>query len=540
MKLDLRLTGGSFVTMDPVRPQARSLGVWQGRIVGFDDDVDDLPAVTERDLGGATVLPGFIDPHVHLAWAGLAERSPSLTDAVRSGSIPAVLAAVEQAARTVRQGEWVDIAGYDQRPLGRHVTAAELDRVAQGRKLFLIHDSGHACAVNTAVLDLLPPGTAHQDGVLVEENMSLVRALRMPYSLAELVEGIDTGGRSVRREGVTTVSEAGLGGGLVVHSPIELAAYQRARDESRLHVRMQAMVAADALRPVRAAFPDAVTEALDLGIRTGLGDDRLSIGALKVWADGGMMARTAALTSPYVGQSTSGRLWADPDRLLRQIIEGHRAGWQLAVHAIGDAGLDLALEGLERAHALHPHAPHPHAPHPHTPHPHTREPRHRIEHAGLVRPDQLERLARLKATVVVQPNFLWSFGDDYAAIVGPERAPWLYRGQAFLDHGIRLVGSSDRPVTTGAPLRAMQFMVERLSSSGAVIGPEERIGVDDALRAYTTAAAWVLHRERDLGSLTPGKQADLVLLGDDPRAVDPGRIASIEVLGTYLAGEPLA
>jgi predicted amidohydrolase YtcJ len=510
--------------MDPARPAARSLGVWHGRIVGLDEEVDDLPAAREVDLGGAVVLPGFVDPHVHLAWAGLGERSPSVAAAARTGSMEAVLSAVHNAALTVPEGHWVDIVGYDQRPLGRHVTAAELDRVAQGRKLFVIHDSGHACAVNTAVLDLLPPGTPHENGVLFEADMSLVRALRMPYSIAELVGGIETGGLTARREGVTTVSEAGLGGGLVPHSPIELAAYQAARDQGKLHVRMQAMVAADALRPVHAAFADAVAEALDLGIRTGLGDDRLAVGALKLWTDGGMMTRTAYLSEPYVGSGTRGQLWADPDRLLRQIIQGHRAGWQLAIHAIGDAGLDLALEGLERAHALHPRAA---------------ETRHRIEHAGLVRPDQLERLARLGVAVVVQPSFLWAFGDDYAAIMGPERAPWLYRGQAFLDHGIHLAGSSDRPVATGAPLRAMQFMVERLSSSGAVIGPGEGITVEEALKAYTTSAAWVLHREHDLGSLTPGKQADLVLLGDDPRAVEPSKLASIEVLGTYLAGEPL-
>ena len=162
--------------------------------------------------------------------------------------------------------------------------------------------------------------------------------------------------------------------------------------------------------------------------------------------------------------------------------------------------------------------------------------RHRIEHAGLVRPDQLARFAALNVAAVVQPNFLRYFGTDYAAIMGEQRMPWLYRGRGFLDHGVRLVGSSDRPVTVGAPLRAIQFMVERMSVSGLVVGPEEGLTVDEALRAYTVDAAWACHREDTLGSLAPGRHADLVVLDDDPRRVDVGRIGDLEVVSTIVAG----
>jgi predicted amidohydrolase YtcJ len=137
---------------------------------------------------------------------------------------------------------------------------------------------------------------------------------------------------------------------------------------------------------------------------------------------------------------------------------------------------------------------------------------------------------------VVQPNFLRYFGDDYAAVMGEERAPWLYRGRGFLDHGITLVGSSDRPVADGSPLRAVQFMVERASRSGRVIGPDEGITVDEALRAYTVAGAFACHWEDSAGSLTPGKRADLVVLGDDPTSVDVSRIGDIDVVATFVEG----
>ncbi|WP_164873049.1 amidohydrolase, partial [Streptomyces resistomycificus] len=321
-------------------------------------------------------------------------------------------------------------------------------------------------------------------------------------------------------EGVTGCAEAGIGGAMFGHSPVELGAYQLVRDQGRLPLRVQLMVSADTLRPVAAHDADGIPRALDLGLRTGFGDERLSVGALKIYTDGGMMARTAALSSPYEGLEHAGQLQDDPRTLTDTIVDGHLAGWQLAVHAIGDRAADVALDALERAQRIRPRP----------------EARHRIEHAGLIRPDQLARFARLGVSAVVQPNFLRYFGDDYATIMGEERAPWLYRGRGFLDHGIPLVGSSDRPVTDGAPLRAIQFMVERASVTGRSIGPEEAVTVDEALHAYTVAGAFACHWEDSAGTLAPGKRADLVVLGDDPHAVAPSRIGDIEVVATYVEG----
>ncbi|MFJ8767988.1 amidohydrolase [Streptomyces clavifer] len=512
-----RLTNAHFITMDPDRPVARDLGVWRGRIVGLDEAVTSLPAREVIDLQGATVLPGFIDSHVHLAWTGLRARTPSVAPCER---VDDVLAVVREAAARQPPGSWVSVSGYDQRGLGRHLTAAELDRVSDGRKVFMMHDSGHACVVNTAVLDLLPADVPHTEGYLAEGAMGAARKLRLPYSQAELADAVAEAARTCLAEGVTACAEAGIGGTMFGHGPLELAAYQLLREQGRLPLRVQLMVSADTLRPVSGHADDGTSRALDLGLRTGFGDDRLSVGALKIWTDGGMMARTAALTSPYEGLEHAGELQGDPDALTDTIVEGHLAGWQLAVHAIGDRAADLALDALERAQRLRPRP----------------DARHRIEHAGLIRPDQLPRFARLGAIAVVQPNFLRYFGDDYARIMGPDRAPWLYRGKGFLDHGVTLVGSSDRPVTHGSPLRAVQFMIERSSASGRLIGPDEAVTVDEALRAYTVGGAFACHWDDTVGSLSPGKRADLVVLGDDPRRVSTSRIGDIEVVTTYVDG----
>nr|QEO74081.1 hypothetical protein [uncultured bacterium] len=512
--LDLRLVNANVITMDPARPAAREIGIWRGRIFNLDDA--SVPAAQVVDLQGATVLPGFIDAHVHLSWAGLEEGGASIAGRT---SVEEALAIIGEAAATRRAGEWVDVHGYDQRRLGRHLTAAELDSVSLGRKVFLIHQSGHACVVNSAVLALadLP----HDDGLLAESGMAAVRSLRRPYSVSELSEAIERAGRTCLSEGVTAAAEAGIAGGLVSHSSVELAAYQELHDVGRLPIRVQLMIAADLLHEVGAHPSDGIARGLDLGLRTGLGGDRLSIGALKIFTDGGMMARTAALTSPYRGLDHGGELFAAPEVIHGYVRDAHRAGWQLAIHAIGDRAVDLALDALTEAQTAHRRV----------------AARHRVEHAGVVRPDQLPRFAEAGAMAVVQPNFLWFSGDDYATIMGEDRTPWLYRGRAFLDHGITLVGSSDRPVTPGAPLRGIQFMVERLSSMGTKVGPAEGIPVEQALRAYTTNAAVACHWEGSLGSVTPGKQADLVVLGDDPRRVEVSRIADLPIVATLLAGE---
>ncbi|MEU7576510.1 amidohydrolase [Streptomyces sp. NPDC041068] len=516
--LTTRLTNAHILTMDPDHPVAHDLGIWRGRIVGLDGAVAALPAEEVIDLQGATVLPGFIDSHVHLAWAGLKAGTPSVAPCERVDDVLAVVA--EAASRKASPDAWVDIAGYDQRALGRHLTAAELDRVSRGRKVFMMHDSGHACVVNSAVLELLPADVPHQDGFLAESAMTAARRLRLPYSQDELADAIEHAGRVCLAEGITACAEAGVGGGLLGHSPVEAGAYQLLRDQGRLPLRVQLMAAADTLREVAAHGDDGIPRALGLGLRTGFGDDWLSLGALKIYTDGGMMARTAALTAPYEGMEHTGQLQDDPERLAQTVVDGHLAGWQLAVHAIGDRAADLALEALERAQRLRPRA----------------DARHRVEHAGLIRPDQLPRFARLGASAVVQPNFLRHFGDDYASIMGEERAPWMYRGKGFLDHGVTLVGSSDRPVTDGSPLRAVQFMVERASASGQLIGPDEGITVEEALRAYTVAGAYACRWDDSAGTLAPGKRADLVVLADDPRRVDTARIGDIQVVATLVDG----
>ncbi|SFR23069.1 hypothetical protein SAMN04488564_106465 [Lentzea waywayandensis] len=503
MKLDLKLTGCRAITMDPARPAAHTIGIWQGRIAGLDEQVEDLPATETVDLGNAVVLPGFIDAHTHLAWNG--RRTVDIT------GLTTVTQILDRLANAPGTG-WIEASGYDRRIMDVPLTALDLDRISDGRPVYVADLSGHACVVNSVVLKQLPEITS--DGWLTENEQLAARTLRLPYSLDEITTELHTSAQQVLSEGVTMCAEAGIGAGLIASSPVEAAAYQRAQ----LPIRVQLMVSAHVLHDATADPSDGIPRAIDLGLHTGFGDDMLSLGALKLWTDGGMMARTAALSEPYLGSDNTGRLAESEEFMRSAIIDGHHAGWQLAIHAIGDRAIDFTLDAVQEAQRQRPRA----------------DARHRIEHCGLVRSDQLSRIAALGMVPVVQPTFLYAYGDDYSEIMGETRAPWMYRGRSFLDHGITVAGSSDRPVADGAPLRAIEFMVRRRSSSGRAVGPAEAITVEEALHAYTLGSAYACRKEHVLGSLTPGKLADLVVLGDDPRTSDA--IAEIPVLATMVGG----
>jgi hypothetical protein len=522
------VTNARIYTMSPDRPTATRLGVWRGRVVGVDEELEGVGTARAVDVGGRTVLPGFVDAHTHLVWQGL---SLAAVDISAARGVEAALAVIEEAARRAPPG-WLDVTGYDQRLLGRHLSAADLDQVSLGHKVYVRHVSGHACVASSAALhdltgpelDAVPGVVRLADGaptgLFMENAQEIVLRRRLPYGLEELRSALRRSGARCAAQGVTFCAEAGTGAGLVQHSPVEPAAYQDLSERGELPMRVQLMVAGDYLHPLGVTEEHGPPFGIDLGLRTGFGDERLSLGAAKFWLDGGMSARTAAFSEPYAGSADKGSLTDRLEHYRTAVPACHAAGWQLALHAIGDAAIDVALELVEGANRLHPRV----------------GTRPRIEHCGLVRPDQLERLARSEVVAVVQPEFLHRFGEDYSAIVGPQRAGWLYRGRSLLDHGVVVAGSSDRPVTDGSPLTGVSFMVTRRTAAGHDVGAAEAMSVGEAVHAYTAAAAYACRAEGEIGSLAAGKQADLVVLDDDPFRVAPAEIACIPVVATMVGG----
>jgi hypothetical protein len=359
-----------------------------------------------------------------------------------------------------------------------------------------------------------------------ERAQELVGDLTRPYPLATLTDAVAVAGEQYLREGLTSVTEAGVGGGWIGQSPVELAAYVAAREQGRLHVRAELMVVSDAFHPLVAHPEDGLEIGIDLGLRTGFGDDWLRLGPMKIFTDGSLVGRTAAMTAPFApapgaDPDNKGYLLGDATRLTETIIAAHRAGWRVAAHAIGDRAIDLALDAFDTAAAKYPRP----------------DPRHRIEHFAASRPDQVARAVALGVIPVGQGRFATELGDGMLASVGPARHSWLYRQRSVLEAGAVLPGSSDRPVASGAPLLGLHDMVNRRTASGAAFNAAEAITAEAALRAYTWGSAYASKAEAVKGSIEVGKLADFAVLSEDPTAVSPERIAGLAVIATIVGGE---
>jgi predicted amidohydrolase YtcJ len=509
-----------------------ALAVLHGRIVALGEDTAGLSARRRIDLAGSTVVPGFHDAHNHMAWFGIGLDDVPLGPG-HCRSVGDVYAAIAERAKEQPAGTWIVGSGYDQNKLaGGHPARRGLDRAAPGHHVRLKHASGHMSVVNSLVLarldlgnvpvggDVVLDADGTPTGLLREQAQLLLNPLIYPTPIEDVVRGLDRANERYLSEGVTSVQEAGIGGGLVGQSPAELAAYQLARERGVLRVRSTVMVAADVLHDVEHAESDDIGFGLDLGLRSGFGDDRLRIGPMKLFADGSLIGRTCAMHEPFAGEPGNvGYFQVPEDALARTILRAHAAGWQIATHAIGDRAISVVLDAYEAALAKHPRTDH----------------RHRIEHCAVLPPDELVRLARLGVIAVPQGRFVNEIGDGMRAALGPDREGWCYRLRSLLDAGCVLPGSSDRPVVQGAPLLGIADMVRRRTASGELLGPDERLTPEQALRAYTYGSAYAVFQEHELGTLVPGKLADFVALSADP--TDEANLDDVRVLGTAVSGE---
>jgi predicted amidohydrolase YtcJ len=525
-----------ILTMDRRRPRASAFATWRDRIVAVGgEELLGLNAKHVIDLQGHCVVPGFHDAHNHMAWFGLTMTELDLSrDAVRS--VDDIYSAVAEAAARRPLGSWIMGAGYDQNALaGRHPTATALDRAAPDHRVWLKHSSGHMGVANSRVLhesgasqaadpeggQIVRDAAGQPTGLLQERAQNLVRDLLFPFRANALVHAIDQAGKHYAAEGITSVQEAGIGGGWIGHSTVETAVYQQARDEGVLHPRVTLMVASDVLHSLDPHESDPYRFGLDLGIRTGLGDDRLRIGALKIFSDGSLIGRTAAMCCDFSDDPGNRGYLQDTDEKLRAtIIAAHRSGWQVATHAIGDRAVDLVLDSYEEAQRQYPR----------------QDPRHRIEHCAVTSPQQVDRIVQAGVVPVPQGSLVREVGDSMLRSLGPERSTWCYRVRSFLDRDVIVPASTDRPVVNGAPLNNVHALVTRRTLAGEILAPEERISVEDALRCYTVGSAFAAGLEQNLGMIASGYLADFVVLAEDPTQVDVDAIPRIPVLSTVVGG----
>ena len=532
---DLVVKNALIHTMNPEQPEATWFAVLGGDVVAVGTG-DDVPAAREVvDLDGACVVPGFHDAHCHTVWFGL---SLAELDCTRFATLDALYDALAEASEGLEAGEWVLATGFNQERFGgQYPDIQKLDTALPRHPLFMRHTSGHAAIVNTLALEMsdvmakmsgvdggavVVDGSGNPTGVLEETAQILIQQLLLPKSEADLVAAIDRASQVYLAEGITSFSDTGIAGGWIGHSPREFAAYQAAREKGVLRQRAQLLPVSDVLHSLDGHASDPAVVSLDTGIRTGLGDEWLSVGPVKIFLDGSMLAWTGAVSEPFsAGPADNyGYFQAEESVLRDTMLSAAAGGWSIAAHAIGDRAVSLALETFDEAVRLYGQPPVP----------------HRIEHGGVVTDSQVLQAARLGVAIVTQPGFMPTLGVQMREAMGPKREAFLHRHKSLLAAGVLAGGSSDRPVATGTPLEVMSSMVLRQDATGYVVAPNERVSVYEALWSYTQGSAQVTGVSHRRGSLEPGKVADFVVLAKDILTTPPESLPDIQVRETWVGG----
>jgi predicted amidohydrolase YtcJ len=505
---DLVATGGNLVTLAPRQPRATALAVLNGRIAYVGDDADALalagPQTRRLDFGGRTVTPGFCDAHLHLYWYG--SQLLRQADLVGVASVDELLGRLS--AHTGRSEGWIQGHGFDQDKLaeGRFPTRADLDRVSTTRPIIVSRICGHAAVANSAALSLLTPeerakGDA-ESGLYTEGDIAAFYRRIPPLSAAEGEEAVLRAAQVALRTGITSVET-------LLDTPDQMGAYARLRRKGKLPLRVSGMP------------PYAAAGSLHAnGVGTTYGDEWVRFGGAKLFSDGSLGARTALLAAPYADDPAHpdnlGIRIYDPDDLKAKARDAQDKGFQIVIHAIGDQAVRETLDAIE--HALGPDGDNGYH-------------RHRVEHASILPPDLLERMARRKIVAVVQPQFVTS--DTWTGErVGPARAAWGYPFRSMLHAGIPLALSSDCPVEKVDAFACLAAAVGRHPWS-----PEETLTGEEALRAYCLGGAYAAHNDDRLGSLEVGKLADFVVLSGDPTRLDAAGIRSLIAEQVYIGGE---
>jgi len=509
-------------TGDPETPRATGFvarGEWVVAVGERAALRDAFPHARRADLGGATVLPAFTDSHIHLAAVGLAMRSVDLSGA---RSLRDAVATVAAAARTAPPGAWLRGRGWDKNlwPEGRFPGRADLDPVTAGRPAVFRSKDGHAAWVNSAALEragigartpdpeggviVRDPATGEPAGLLTERAIQAVTVLAETASPDRLEQAIQDATRAAHR--------AGIGAVHVVEDGEVFAAFQRLRARGGLSVR------------VCMAIPeDSLDAAIGVGLRTGFGDPWLRVGGVKIFSDGALGPQTASMLEPYEGQPENrGVVVRTPEQLRDLAARASSHGIAVTVHAIGDRANRWALDAIEaaqgdsRRHGL----------------------RHRIEHAQLLHPDDLPRLARLGVTASMQPIHCTQDRDIVDRYWG-ERGRYAYAFRSLLRAGTHLAFGSDAPVETLDVLTGIYAAAARKRVSEPerpAWRPEEALTVRESVRAYTEGAAYASGEEDVKGRLAPGCVADFVGLSEDLFAIPPDRIPEVRVRFTAVGG----
>lgn len=522
---DLLLKNGRIWTGAPRQPWAEALAIRGDRIiaVGSNSDLARYAGSQVHDLEGRLTLPGFIDGHTHFIAGGLRLLSVDLRDARSPGEFAI---RIRDYTRRVGTGRWIQGGDWDhERWPGAPLPTKDLiDRYTQENPVFVQRLDGHMGLVNSVVLRMAritkdtpdPPGgaivrdakTGEPTGILKDAAMSLIGRLIPKPADTEYTDALNAAMREAARLGVTSIQD--------ITPWDDLAVYQRFRAAGKLTVRIYARTPIGQWR-----------RQTDYVGQHGAGDEWLRLGGLKGFMDGSLGSTTALFFQPYVDAPNTTGLMSDDNlpegKLARNIVDADKAGLQCSVHAIGDKANHLLLDYFDDA--ARRNGP--------------RDRRFRVEHAQHLLPEDIARFGKLGVIASMQPYHAIDDGRWAEKRIGPERIKSSYAFRSLLDSGATLVFGSDWSVAPLSPILGIHAAVTRETLDGKHPNgwvPEQKIGVDEAVRAYTSSAAYAEFAEREKGTLQPGMLADIIVLSQNIFQAAPDEIPKTQVVCTIAGG----
>jgi len=526
---DLILLNGSVLTLDSKNALAEAVAVRGRRIldIGRSSEIEMLrgPQTHVIDLNGRTLMPGFIDAHCHAGIYGTAKKQVTC-NGQEVHSIRDIQNKIQERAQNIPSDQWILGRGYREFELaeGRHPNRWDLDKAAPNHKVFLMRTCGHIAVVNSRVLKELgidkdtpdPDGgrferdaSGEPNGILAEQASIMVRMLARP-SKDDIAEGMQIMNNDFLELGITSIHDAS---GLY---PEEVRQFQKAKFEGTLKLRTYLMFRSS-------GGANRLGESLlESGLMTGFGNDHMKVGPYKLMLDGAGSSGTAAMFEPPPGKpDEAGILYFSQEELEKRLFKAHKAGYQIAVHAIGNRALEMVISGLENALKRYPRINH----------------RHRIEHFGFPSEGAIKKVQELGIIPVLGLPFLYELGDLYLENYGPDLMRGAYPLRKLVQVGVPAAMSSDAPVIAPNPLNGIYFAMNRKTKSGQLIAPEEKTDLLHVLKAYTVNSAFASFEEKEKGSLEIGKLADMIVMSENIQETPAEELLRLSVDITILDGK---
>jgi predicted amidohydrolase YtcJ len=524
---DLIVTNARVYTADEARPLAEAFAVRDGRVVfvGSRQEADALKGSATRvlDAAGRTVIPGMVDAHGH--FGGLAQKLRAV-DLVGTRSYDEVIARVVERAKTTPKGTWIQGRGWDQNAWGdtRFPTHEKLSAALPDHPVVLERVDGHATLVNAAGMKLADLTAATKDptggkvlrdaqgaptGVLIDNATNIVERKVPAPTAAETRAAIKDAISLMHSVGLVGVHDAGA-------SRASIDLYEQMAQAKELNLRLYVMIGDDS---------SALAHYLQVGPRSALYDGQVWVRSIKLYADGAMGSRGAALLEPYSDDpNNTGLLLSAPAHIRDVADRALKAGFQVNTHAIGDRGNRVVLDAYEGALKANPTADH----------------RFRVEHAQIINYDDIPRFATLGVIPSMQASHQTSDMYWIGKRLGPTRVLGAYAWRSLINSGVIIPNGSDFPVEDVNPLISFHAAIARQDARDWPAGgwfPEQRMTREEALRSMTLWPAYAAFQEKDMGTLTPGKYADFVVLDQDIMRVPAELVLKTKVIATYVGGK---